>query len=98
METLSQFFERINQLLGIKTASELIFHPVFIGLCLVLFIYALIKGWKAYYLAIAGLLGGGIIFKYLYPADTTDLFQLVKFLAGMGGLALILVYLGFVRN
>ena len=98
MESMAKFFDSINKLLGIKDAGELVFHPAFIGLCLVLFIYSLIKGWKGFYLSIAGILGGGVIFKYLYPAESSDLFQLVKFLGAMGVLGLILVYLGFVRN
>lgn len=98
METMSQFFEQINKLLGIQHAGELLFHPVFIGLMIVLFTYALIKGWKGFYLSIAGILGGGVIFRYLYPADSSDLLQLVKFLGAMGGFGLLLIYLGFVRS
>ncbi len=98
METMSQFFESINRLLGIQHAGELLFHPVFIGLLIILFIYSFIKGWKGFYLSIAGLLGGGLIFKYLYPADSSDLLQLVKFLGAMGGFGLVLIYFGFVKG
>lgn len=98
METMSQFFDQINKLMGIQHASELLFHPVFIGVLIVLFIYSVIKGWKGFYLSIAGLLGGGVIFKYLYPADSSDLLQLVKFLGAMGLYGMLLIYLGFVRS
>lgn len=98
METLAQFFDRINELLGVSGPGELIFHPVFIGLCLAALIYSVIKGYKFSALAIFGLLVGGVIFNYLYPEDSSDLHELIKFLAAMGGLALVIVYLGFVRE
>jgi hypothetical protein len=39
-----------------------------------------------------------MIFKYLYPAESSDLLQLVKFLGAMGGFGMLLIYFGFVRN
>ncbi len=44
MEALTNFFEAINKLLGVSTPGELLFHPVFLGICIALFIYALATG------------------------------------------------------
>ncbi|MEJ2717134.1 MAG: hypothetical protein P8182_08335 [Deltaproteobacteria bacterium] len=98
METMSNFFESLNTLLGVKTPGELLFNPIFIGICIAVFIYCLIKGWKFFSLTILGLLGGALIFHYFYPEKGSDLTQLVMFLAVMGGLLLVLIYLGFVRE
>ena len=98
METLTEFFEWINGLLGVKDQKELVLHPIFIGFCLVVFVYTLIKGWKSFYLTIAGFLGIAIIAHYFYPADSSDLRALLKFLGLVGGLSLVLIYLGFVRE
>lgn len=98
METLTAFFEWINQLFGVEGAHELIFHPVFVGICIALFIVGLWKGWKALYLPIAALIGGGIIFKYLYPETSQDLAGLIKFLGASGVLGLVIIYFGFIRD
>jgi hypothetical protein len=95
---MAQFFEWINRLLGVKTPGELVFHPVFIGLCVALFVFGLIKGWKALYLPIITLLGGAAIFHYFYPEDPSRLEELVKFLALTGVLALVVIYFGFIRE
>lgn len=98
METMAEFFEWINGLLGVRDQKELVLHPVFIGLCVVLFLYSLIKGWKSFYLTIAGLLGIVVIGHYFYPADTSELQAVLKFLGLVGALCLVLIYLGFVRE
>ena len=67
MQALSNFFESINQFLGVSSPGELLFHPAFIGLCLVLFIYATWVGIKYVSLPIGALMGGGIIYHYLWP-------------------------------
>jgi len=98
METLAKFFDSINRLLGVSTPGELIFHPVFIGFCIVAFIYCFLTRMKYFAIAIGGLMGGAAIVHYLYPSNTSHLGELIKFLAAMGGLALLLVYIGFVRD
>jgi len=95
---MASFFEWINELLGVRSASELVFHPVFIGFCVVAFVASILLHMKYFALAIAALMGGALIFQYLYPANTADLVALMKFLAAMGGLALLLIYIGFVRD
>jgi hypothetical protein len=98
MEAMTSFFEWLNHILGVKSPGELLFNPIFIGICIVIFIYCLIKGWKFFSLSILGLLGGSLIFHYFYPEKSSDLTQLITFLAAMGGLVLVLIYLGFVRE
>jgi hypothetical protein len=98
METLANFFDWINQLLGVSGPGELVMHPVFLGLCFVAFIYALVTHMKYFALILAGLMGGAVIFHYLYPEQSSNLNELVTFIAAMGGLALLLVYLGFIRD
>lgn len=98
METMASFFDWINSLLGIKTPGELIFHPAFLGFCIIAFIYFLITGMKYFAIALGGLVGGATIVHYLYPSSTSNLTELIQFLAAMGGLALVLVYIGFVRD
>lgn len=98
MEAMSNFFEWINRLLGVKGPGELLFSPIFLGICIAVFIYCLIKGWKFFSLSILGLLGGALIFHYFYPDKGSDLTQLITFLAATGGLVLALIYLGFVRE
>ncbi len=39
METMANFFEWINRLLGVSGPGELVMHPVFIGFCVVAFVY-----------------------------------------------------------
>jgi hypothetical protein len=98
METIARFYDWINSLLGVQTTEELILHPVFIGLCVLVFIYAVAMGLKWLSVPAIGLIGGALIYVYLYPEDTSDLAALLKFLLAMGGLALIVVYLGFIRD
>ncbi len=98
METLANFFESINRFLGVHGPGELVMHPVFIGLCIAGFIISLVMRMKFMSLAIAALVGGALIFHYFYPASGSDLAGLMKFLAAMGGLALVLIYLGFIRD
>ncbi|MEW6350329.1 MAG: hypothetical protein AB1646_14775 [Thermodesulfobacteriota bacterium] len=98
MEALAGFFDAINQLLGVKEASELVWNPYFLGLMLAMFIYALVKRWKVFYLGIAGIMGIAICVKYLYPEDTSNLFDLIKFLAACGGVGVVLIFLGLIRD
>jgi hypothetical protein len=98
METMSKFFESINRLLGISTPSELIFHPVFLIFCAIAFIYFVVTRMKFFALAVGGLVGGAVVVHYLYPSNTSNLTELVQFVGAMGVLALVLVYVGFVRD
>ena len=98
MERMADFFEWINRLLGVSTPEELIFHPGFLGLCILAFIYTFFKGWKFYYLVIAGFFGGALIFAYLYPQDTSDLRALLYFLGALAGMVVVLIYFAFVRE
>ena len=98
METMAKFYDSINRLLGVSTPGELVFHPAFIAFCIIAFIYFVITRMKYFAIAIGGLVGGAAIVHYLYPSSTSHLAELVKFLAAMSGLALLLVYIGFVRD
>ncbi len=98
METMAKFFDSINRLLGVSTPGELIFHPVFIAVCVIAFIYFVLTRMKYFAIAVGGLVGGAVIVHYLYPSNTSNLTELMKFLAAMGGLGLVLVYIGFVRD
>jgi hypothetical protein len=98
MEALTNFFEAINKFLGVSTPGELLFHPVFVGTCIVLFIYALATGMRYFAVVMAGFMGGAAIIHYMYPENASDLAQLMKFVAAMGGLGLVLVYFGFLRE
>jgi hypothetical protein len=98
METLSKFFEWLNRLFGVQGPGELIFHPVFIGICVALFLYAIVKRMQFLTLAVGGLMGGALIVNYLYPANVSHLTDLIVFIGAMGGLALVLVYFAFVRE
>jgi hypothetical protein len=99
MDALSSFFEGINRYLGVSSPGELIFHPAFIGFCLVLFIYATWVGMKYLSLPIGGLLGGGVIYHYLWPkGETAGLGDLLTAFLAFGGLILLLVYIGFIRE
>jgi hypothetical protein len=97
METLSNFFEWINKMLGVSSGGELVFHPVFIGFCLIIFIYAILTGMKYIALPIGALMGGGTIWHYLYPQEG-GLGDLVQFIAAMCVMGLVLVYIGFIRE
>jgi hypothetical protein len=98
MEALSNFFEGINGFLGVQGPGDLLMHPVFIGLCVAGFIAALLMRMKFMALAIAALVGGALVFHYTYPESSADLTGLIKFLVSMGALALVLIYLGFIRD
>jgi hypothetical protein len=98
MQTLAEFFESINSWLGVESGLELVFNPYFLGLSLAAFLYAVIKGWKYLACIIAGMVGTAVIINYLFPQDTTDLIQLVKFVGACGGLAIVLIYVGFIRG
>ncbi len=98
MDAMANFFEWINQLFGVQSGAELVFHPIFIGIAAAALIYALIRGMKVLGLTILGLMGGAAGVYYLYPENSSNLTELVKFLGAMGGLALILVYFGFIRE
>jgi hypothetical protein len=47
---------------------------------------------------IAGFIGTSVIVHYLYPGDSSDLSALLQFVAALGGLALVLVYFGFIKE
>jgi hypothetical protein len=98
METLTHFFDWINDLLGVKSGGELVTHPIFIGFCVLIFIYAWFSGQKIVALSVFGLLAGGACYYYLYPKDTVQLYDLLVFLAVMGAIALIIIYFGFIRE
>ena len=98
METLASIFDWFNEFLGVSGAGQLVVHPVFIGFCVAFLLYAFITGQKFLGLAMVGLLGGGVITHYLYPSGHAHLSDLLKFIAAMGGLALLLIYFGFIRD
>lgn len=98
METMARFFDSINRMLGVQSQGELIFHPVFIGLCIVAFIYCLVKRMKYFSISIASLMGGVAIFHYLYPSDSSNLTDLIKFIVAMIALALLMAYLAFIKD
>ena len=98
METMSNFFEWINRLLGVSGPGELVMHPAFLGLCFAVFVYAVITRMKYFALILAGVMGGAVIFHYLYPEQGSNLGDLLRFIAAMGGMVLLLVYLGFIRD
>ena len=98
MDTLAYYFDRINEFLGVKSPGELLFHPVFIGLCIAVFVYAVFKGWRFFAVAIYFILAGGLVFHYLYPADSSQLGELMKFIGAMGVVGLLGIYFGFIRD
>jgi hypothetical protein len=98
METLANFFDWINDLLGVSGAGELISHPIFIGLCILIFIYAWLTGQKYVALGIFGLIAGTLAYYYLYPKGTVQISDLLMFLAAMGVIALLIIYFGFIRE
>jgi hypothetical protein len=98
METMANFFESINRLLGVTGPGELVMHPAFLGLCFAVFVYAVITRMKYFALILAGVMGGAVIFHYLYPEQGSNLGDLLRFIAAMGGMVLVLVYLGFIRD
>jgi hypothetical protein len=98
MQTMANFFESINRLLGVGGPGELIFHPVFIGVCILLFLYALARRRKILTLGVGALMGFAAAFHYLYPRDSSNLTELLTFLVAVGLIALFLVYFAFVRE
>jgi hypothetical protein len=98
METLASFFDWVNDLLGVTSGSQLMVHPVFLGFCVILLLYAFLAGQKFIGLAMVGLLGGGTITHYLYPPGNPPLTDLLTYLAAMAGLAMLLIYFGFIRD
>jgi hypothetical protein len=99
MEALSGFFESINKFLGVSGPGDLIFHPAFIGFCLVIFLYATWVGMKYISLPVGGLMGGAVIYHYLWPkGDASSLGELVWAFGAFGALVMVVVYLGFIRD
>ena len=98
METLTNFFDWINDLLGVSSGAELAMHPVFIGFCVLILVYALLSGQKYIALGLFGLLAGSASYYYLYPKDSVALFDLLTFLAAMGAIALVIIYFGFIKE
>jgi hypothetical protein len=98
MEALSNFFEAINRFLGVSGPGELVTHPVFLVLCIVAFLYTLFTGMKYFAVGIAGVLGTAVISHYLYPADTSNLGDLLTYVGVLGVFAVVLVYFGFIRE
>jgi hypothetical protein len=98
METLTNFFDWINDLLGVSSGAELATHPVFIGFCLLIFIYAWISGQKFIALGIFGLLAGSAAYNYLYPRGSVQLYDLLIFIGAMGAIALVIIYFGFIKE
>lgn len=98
MEAMAHFFDWINSLLGVESGSELLFHPIVIALFLIGFVYSVFMHMKYFSIGIAGVMGGALIVKYFFPEDTSNLPELIKFVAAMGGLALVLLYLGFIKD
>jgi len=98
METLANFFDRINDLLGVSSAAELATHPIFIGFCVLVLIYAWLSGQKFVSLGLFGLLAGSACYYYLFPKGSVQLYDLLVFLAAMGAIALIIIYFGFIKE
>ncbi|MGO9122419.1 MAG: hypothetical protein ACLQPD_32995 [Desulfomonilaceae bacterium] len=98
METLANFFDWINDLLGVSGAGELTSHPIFIGLCILILIYAWLTGQKYVALGIFGLIAGTLAYYYLYPKGTVQISDLLMFLAAMGVIALLIIYFGFIKE
>ena len=98
METLTHVFDWVNDLLGVSGAGELSTHPVFIGICVILFAYAWLTGQKYIALGIFGIISGALAYHYLYPKGTVQIWDLLSFLSVMGVIALIILYFGFIRE
>jgi hypothetical protein len=98
METLTNLFDWINDLLGVSSGAELALHPVFIGFCVLILVYAWFSGQKIVSLGIFGLLAGSASYYYLYPKGSVQLYDLLIFLAAMGAIALVIIYFGFIRE
>jgi hypothetical protein len=98
MNALSDFFDKINNSLGVNNPTDLIINPWFMGLCIAAFLFTLFLRMKYLALGIAGFLGFGVIIHYYYPIEVSDLGDLLKFVGIMGGYALVLLYFGFIRE
>ncbi len=99
METVAKFFDWINDLLGVSGGGELVTHPVFIGFCVLVFVYAWFTGQKYIALGVFGIISGGLDYYYLYPKGAVvQITDLLSFLAVMGVIALIIIYFGFIRE
>jgi hypothetical protein len=98
MQHLTNFFEWINKVLGVSGPAELVQHPVFIGICVLLLLYGIARRRKFMVLGLGALMGSTVIFHYFYPKDSTNLTELITFIAAMGLFALLLVYFAFVRE
>ena len=98
METLANFFDWINDLLGVSGSGELSTHPVFIGLCVIIFVYAWLTGQKYIALGVFGIVSGSLAYYYFYPKGSVQIWDLLSFLAIMGGIALVILYFGFIRE
>jgi len=98
METLTDLFDWINDLLGVSSGAELALHPVFIGFCVLILIYAWFSGQKYVALGLFGLLAGSACYYYLFPKGAVQLSDLLIFLGTMGAIALVIIYFGFIRE
>jgi hypothetical protein len=98
MQAMAEFFDAINRWLGVTGPADLAFHPVFIGIAVIAFVYAVYTRMKYIAVAIAAIMGGAILIYYLYPQDTSNLGELVQFLAGMIGLGFLIAYVSFIRD
>ena len=98
MERLADFFDWINDLLGVSSGRGLAVHPVLESFYTVLFLYALVTGQKYVALALFGLLGGSVIYYYLYPKTEVTLYDLLTFLAMMAVLTILIIYFAFIRE
>jgi hypothetical protein len=98
MEALAGFFDKINSWLGVSSPSELMVNPYFIGFLIILLLYAMFAGQRYMAILLAGVIGTGFIIHYLFPADTSNLGDLLTFVAVAGVFLLALIYLGFIRE
>ncbi len=99
MEILTNFFEWINDLLGVSGGGELVINPVFIGFCVLIFVYAILTGQKFIAVAVFGLISGSLSYYYLYPKENVvQIYDLLVFLAVMGLIAIIMIYFAFIRE
>ncbi len=98
MEYITNFYDQINRYLGVTGPGDLIINPVFLGFCIMLFLYTLFTGMKYMAILIAGFLGTAVITHYFYPSETSDLGALLTYVGILGLLALVLIYFGFIRE
>jgi hypothetical protein len=98
MEALARFYDKINAMMGVKSTEDLVFHPWFIGLLVVGFLYGAWKGYKWLSVPILGIGGTAALYHYMWPSDTTKILELVKFFIAAAGMGVVLVYLAFIRE